>query len=122
MVVDDDHDAADTTARLLTICGVDARACYSGTTALDTLATFPAEVCILDMSMPELQGWEVAMLIRLELKNPPYLAALTAYSDDAHRQLIENTGFDLHLIKPIEPAKLLHELSELVKRPRGKSG
>ena len=120
LVVDDDRDAADTTANLLTICGADARACYCGATALETLSTFPAEVCILDLSMPDMQGWEVAMLIRLEVTDPPYLAALTAYSDETHRNLVRETGFDLHLVKPVDPATLLHELGELAKRPRGK--
>ena len=98
LVVDDDRDAADTTAQLLAICGADARACYCGTSALEILATFPAEVCILDISMPDMQGWEVAMLLRLECDSPPLLAALTAHADDHHSQLIKETGFDLHLI------------------------
>jgi len=120
LVVDDNKDAANSTAELLTICGAEARACYRGTAAVETLAWFAPDACVLDLSMPGMDGFELATRIRAA--NPgTLLVALTALSDAKTLAHEAQAGFDAHFTKPVDPAQLLHALGERVARKRAEA-
>jgi two-component system, OmpR family, response regulator len=112
LCVDDNHDLADSEALLLELVGYEARACYDGTSALKLAETFRPCICLIDMNMPGMDGDELAERLREE-GHPPVLVAVTAMNNEASSRRIENAGFDHHLVKPVDPARLLSVVNKL---------
>jgi CheY-like chemotaxis protein len=109
---DDNRDAADTTAELLRICGADAEVRYGGEGARADLAALRPDACVLDLTMPGMDGCDLAGRIRALGGRQPLFVALTALGDAATRDRAAACGFDLHFTKPVDPAALLHALGE----------
>ena len=111
LVVDDNRDAADSTGELLALYGADVEVRYGGEAALAAVAALAPAAVILDLSMPGMDGLEVATRIRtLTGATGPLLVALTALGDDGTREQTAACGFHLHFTKPVDPAKLLRVL------------
>ena len=111
LVVDDDVDAADSLALLLRTSGYEARVAYSGTTALQTAVEQCPEVVILDLSLPEMDGYELGR----RLRQHPQLAAvrliaLTGHGQEKNFDRSRVEGFEAHLVKPVELQQLLDRL------------
>ncbi len=106
LVIDDYPDLADSLAEFLTVCGFTARSARSGQEALDLAAAERPDVVLLDLSMPEMNGWELAHRLANEVK-PPILVAITGCGTDDDRRRSILAGIDLHLVKPVEPAILV---------------
>ncbi|HKB02888.1 MAG TPA: response regulator [Gemmataceae bacterium] len=114
LVVDDNRDAADSTAQLLTIAGFDARACYDGPSALAVADDFRPGICFLDLNMPGMGGEELALRLRDRAGGRPLvLAAVTAMSAPEFRERTAAAGFDLHLVKPVDPFQLVEVVDTL---------
>lgn len=114
LCVDDNRDAADSTADLLRLVGYETLACYDGFAALAQVETFDPEVCLIDLSMPGMDGDELAIRLR-KTGRPRALVAVTAMSNEASSQRIASAGFDLHLVKPVDPRRLLAVIRKLVR-------
>ena len=114
MCVDDNRDAADTTAALLSVCGAETIALYGGEEALAALESFQPDVCILDISMPGMTGHELAARIRAATDDPPLLVTLTALDDYGTLKQAAESGFDLHFTKPVQPQELLQALNDYI--------
>ena len=103
LVVDDNRDAADTLGRLLNIAGAEARAVYTGAEALELLGTYRPAVLLVDIGMPDMDGYELARRVR---RIPNYqdltLIALTGWGQDEDRRRSQAAGFDFHLTKPAD--------------------
>jgi DNA-binding response OmpR family regulator len=113
LVVDDLPDAADSLAFLLGVVGHDAQAAYSGRSAVDKADVIAFDVVLLDIGMPGLDGYSVAMRIRKNTASKDsLLIAITGYADSAHRMLSEEAGFDDYLVKPVDPIELIARLSK----------
>ena len=107
LVVDDNADAAATLRMMLELKGHDARAVFSGRAALEALAEFDAEVVLLDLGMPIMDGFEVARRIRaLPNGRDMLLVALTGWGQDEDRRRTAEAGFDEHLTKPVDAERL----------------
>ncbi len=106
LVVDDNADAADTLALLLDAHGVRARAVYGGPAALAALPGFAPSVVLLDLGMPEMDGFDVARAIRAEGHAHVRIVALTGWGQQADRERTRAAGFDHHLTKPVDLAAL----------------
>ncbi|HEY3519121.1 MAG TPA: GAF domain-containing protein [Gammaproteobacteria bacterium] len=107
LVVDDNADAAATLRMVLELQGHEARAAFSGQAALDALAEFDAEVVLLDLGMPGMDGFEVAQRIRaLPGGRDVLLVALTGWGQDDDRRRTAEAGFDEHLTKPVDAERL----------------
>ena len=114
LCIDDNRDVADSTVALLRIVGFDARACYSGKDALREAIAFQPIVCLIDLNMPQMDGDILAIRLKEQCgEELPILIAITAMSNEASSRRIKNAGFDMHLLKPIEPNKLL-EVVDLI--------
>ncbi len=114
LCVDDNRDVADSSAELLRIVGFDARACYCGESALHEAATFRPVVCLIDFDMPGMDGDELAVRLKEQAAGIPLvLVAITARSDEESRRRIREAGFDLHLVKPVDPHNLLAVVDSL---------
>lgn len=117
LCVDDDPNAADTLGVLLELAGFDARVCYDGPSALAAAPSYHPDAVILDLTMPGMDGCEVARRLRSAAsKNaPPFvLVALTGWDGEEARRRTAEAGFDLHLTKPVDPDQLAMLLADVV--------
>ncbi|MDQ2915113.1 MAG: ATP-binding protein [Chloroflexota bacterium] len=114
LVVDDNVDAAEALGELLRDYGHEVATAHDGTQALDHARLHRPEIVLLDISMPEMDGYEVAKRVRGELGlGDALLIAITGYGEDRHRRLAREAGFDHHVTKPVDASKL----EELLKLP-----
>jgi CheY-like chemotaxis protein len=111
LVVDDNADSADTLALLLDTHGARARAVYGGPAALAALSGFGPTVVLLDLGMPEMDGFDVARAIRAEGHAHVRIVALTGWGQQADRERTRAAGFDHHLTKPVDLQALAAWLS-----------
>jgi CheY-like chemotaxis protein len=111
LVVDDLDDAADSLAAVLELYGFSARAVATGAAALASVVDDPPDAVVLDLLMPDLDGWELARRVRAATTKTPLLIALTGYPADEARRRATEAGIDLYLLKPIEPAVLVSALN-----------
>jgi len=112
LVVDDNHDSANSLAMLLKMMGHEVDTAHDGLEAVGRSATFRADVILLDIGMPRLNGYEAARRIREKMPQRPKLIALTGWGQDEDRRLSKEAGFDAHLIKPVDLAVLTTLLAE----------
>lgn len=119
LVVDDMDDARELMVRVLQDAGATVRAAPDATSALREFAAFKPDAVVSDVSMPGMDGFELARRIR---RLPPEqggqvpLLALTAFTRPSDRLLALQSGFSRHLPKPLEPLQLVHELAALLER------
>jgi signal transduction histidine kinase/ActR/RegA family two-component response regulator len=103
LIVDDHHDSADSLGTLLRLLGHDVRVVYDGEAALALSPTFRPEVVLLDIGLPGIDGYEVAVqLRRMPGLEQVLIVALTGYGRDEDRRRSREAGFDSHLIKPVD--------------------
>jgi len=105
LVVDDNADAAVLMAELFQRSGHHTAVAHDGPSALEIAAAFAPEIAILDIGLPVMDGYELARRLR-ELVGPIHLIALTGYGRSSDRERALAAGFDVHLVKPIDPATL----------------
>ncbi|HEY0478377.1 MAG TPA: GAF domain-containing protein [Kofleriaceae bacterium] len=114
LVVDDNVDAAETLAMLLELGGNLTRLAHSGPAALEQVTDFRPDLVFLDIGLPEMNGYEVAARVRADPAIPqPVLVALTGWGSEDDRRQAHAAGFDRHLVKPIDGAKLEAVLAAL---------
>jgi len=114
LVVDDNRDAAESLGMLLELLGVETRIACDGFEALDIFASYDPAVVLLDIGMPEMDGFEVARRIRKDFPDRrPVLVALTGWGQEEDRRRTKEAGFDHHLIKPADLATLQKLLASL---------
>jgi CheY-like chemotaxis protein len=107
LVVDDNHDAAATMAKVLRLMGNECQTAHDGLAALEVAAQFRPDVILLDIGMPHLDGYDTARRIRQQAWGQGVLLiALTGWGQDHDRQKSHDAGFDQHVVKPIGPAAL----------------
>lgn len=104
LVADDNVDAADTIALLLSTMGCDVHTVYGGEDAVRAADIFRPEIALIDLGMPDLDGWEVCRRIRAQTWGAGIrIVALTGWGRDDDRLHTEIAGFDEHVVKPADP-------------------
>lgn len=111
LIVDDNVDAADSLAMVLSQSGHSAEAVFTPSEALRRAATFDPEVILLDIGLPGMDGYEVAKHIRAA-GSAARLVALTGYGQPEDIRRTRAAGFDAHLVKPVDLVTLMRELTE----------
>lgn len=107
LVVDDNHDAADSLADLLRILGHEVRVGYDGPTGLMLAEEFRPHLGLLDIGMPEMDGRALARAIREhDWGRAIRLAAVSGWGQHDDREQSRAAGFDDHVAKPIDVATL----------------
>ena len=107
LIVDDNQDAANTLAELLQMLGSEVAVAHDGAAAVEQVAQFAPDVVLLDIGLPDIDGYEVARRIRgLEKGHQPRLIALTGWGQDEDKRLAADAGFDEHWTKPVDPGRL----------------
>ena len=107
LIVDDNKDAADTLAELLTMTGHGVNVAYNGEQALKAAQQFDPDIIFLDIGLPDMSGYEVASRLRASAATKAcLLVALTGYGQEHDRQNALQSGFDDHFAKPVDFKKL----------------
>jgi CheY-like chemotaxis protein len=113
LVVEDDEDSALLLAETLGDHGYAVEVAHDGESALIKAAAFQPQVAVLDVGLPDMDGYELAVRIRkLELPAGLRLIALTGYGGDEERRRSREAGFDMHLVQPILPDALAKAVGE----------
>lgn len=108
LVVDDNTDAANMTAQMLQLYGLDVRVAYGGAEGLALARATRPDLIFLDIGMPMMDGYQVAEAVRADdTLSKVMLVALTAWGDEASRNRARAAGFDMHLTKPAKIAELV---------------
>jgi signal transduction histidine kinase/DNA-binding response OmpR family regulator len=114
LIVDDNVDAADSLALVLELDGHVTRSVYSAQEALEQALAFRPDVMLLDIGLPEVDGYEVARQVRsLPQLDRVRLVALTGYGQVEDLRRAQEAGFDDHLVKPVDFAILARSLAGL---------
>ena len=114
LVVDDNVDAAETIGMLLEATGHEVCVEYGAKAALKRTVEETPDVCLLDIGLPEIDGNELARLIRkLPGMASVVLIALTGYGQDDDRANTSAAGFDHHFVKPVDTAELVSVLARV---------
>jgi CheY-like chemotaxis protein len=107
LVVEDERLIARSMALALTGMGREVRIANTGQDALEQAAAFRPDVVLLDIGLPDMDGWETARALRrLPNGNSLRLVAITGHGDEAARLQSRAAGFDEHLVKPVTTAQL----------------
>jgi signal transduction histidine kinase/CheY-like chemotaxis protein len=107
LIVDDNVDAARTLEHLLRSRGYDVHAVFDGSAALSWTESHRTEVAILDIGMPQMDGYELAQRFRGQFSSADlFLIALSGWGQDEDRRRSTEAGFQAHLVKPVELSAL----------------
>ena len=110
--MDDNRDSANSLAMLLKLLGHTVDTAHDGLEAVEKAVTFRADVILLDIGMPRLNGYEAARRIREQHQKGLKLVALTGWGQEEDRRRSDEAGFDAHLVKPVDLAALRQLLAE----------
>jgi CheY-like chemotaxis protein len=119
LIVEDNRDARTTMRMLLTMAhGHTVYEASDGTSGVRSALELKPDIALIDLGLPDLDGYEVARRIRAALHGHAItLVALTGYGTPEDRRLTHEAGFDVHLVKPVESAELT-KIFEAVARDR----
>jgi CheY-like chemotaxis protein len=107
LVVDDNRDSADSLAMLLRLSGNEVETAHGGREAVAAAARYRPELVLMDIGMPELNGYDACRLIREQpWGKRMVLIAQTGWGQDGDRRRAREAGFDGHLVKPVDQGAL----------------
>jgi two-component system CheB/CheR fusion protein len=112
LVVEDNADSRNMLQTLLKLDGFQVEVAEDGQQGLDAILAQRPDVALIDIGLPELDGYEVARRVRKQLsRSEVRLVALTGYGQAKDREAVFQAGFDEHLVKPVNPQDLARVLS-----------
>jgi PAS domain S-box-containing protein len=112
LIVDDNDDARVLMADMLRLLGHDVRAARDGSSALQELETFHPDVALLDIGLPDIDGYELAARIRAVPDGASiHLLAVTGYGQPLDQERSRRAGFAAHLVKPVDSRRLLAHIA-----------
>ena len=119
LVVDDNRDVASSLATFLQLIGHEVRVAHDGEKALQLAEEFHPQTMLLDLGMPGMDGYEACRRIRRAAWSTNMrLIAITGWGQDEDRRKSADAGFDVHLVKPVNP----EALTQLLRDPHSRSG
>ncbi len=108
LLVDDNEDARELLGGLLEIQGYQVQVAADAPGALEIAARWKPQIIVLDLGLPEVDGWELARQLRqVEGLAGVRIVALTGYGSERDRERSREAGIDQHLLKPIEISQLV---------------
>jgi len=116
VVVDDNEDGRETLQVLLETDGHRVATAEDGRRAVDLILMARPDVALVDIGLPEIDGYEVARRVCAQAQVKPFLIAMTGYGQPEDRRRAIDAGFDRHLVKPVQPETLRRLLAELARR------
>jgi CheY-like chemotaxis protein len=114
LLVDDNRDFAESLATVLRYNGHAVEVAYDGQAALAIAREFRPEVAFLDLGLPRLDGYALAKALRDDpATSSALLVALTGWGQEKDREQTKAAGFDLHFVKPVDPATVAQVVETL---------
>ena len=110
--MEDNVDNREMTRILLETFGHEIHEAEDGVSAVELAVRLEPDVVLIDIGLPGIDGYEVAKQIRSKLRDRSRLIALSGYGQQKDRQQAFEAGFDEHLLKPVDPERLLAILGE----------
>jgi two-component system CheB/CheR fusion protein len=111
LVVDDNADTAESTAVLLRLAfHCEARTCCDGPSCIEIAKRFRPHLLLLDLSMPNMDGFKIVEAMHEAGMAPPFIVAVSGYGGDVIREKCAQVGFSGHELKPMT----IERLGELV--------
>jgi PAS domain S-box-containing protein len=121
LVVDDNRDAAASLTMMLALVGHDTRTAHDGLEAVELAEAFRPEVILLDIGLPKLNGYDACRRIREQpWGRDLFIVAVTGWGQEEDRHHSRDAGFDQHLVKPVDFAKLEKLLAQLKSARNGR--
>lgn len=118
LLVDDSEDIVELMTDLLRMEGFEVLSAHDGPSALRVAPEFHPDFAVLDIGLPAMDGYDLALHLREELgEHAPFMIAMTGYGQEADRERARLAGFDVHLVKPVDPARLIASLRVPTARP-----
>lgn len=112
LIVDDNVDAANTLGMLVESLGYNVHIEYQGQAALERVRLEPHKICLLDIGMPVMDGYELASRLRaLPEMRDAFIVAVTGYGQPSDRERALLRGFDDHIVKPVDLERLMARLA-----------
>jgi signal transduction histidine kinase/ActR/RegA family two-component response regulator len=118
LVVDDNTDIAELVSEALQVQGFQVDIANDGTGALASWQKFMPHAGVLDLGLPDVDGYGVARQIRSEYGRDAVLIAVTGYGQPTDRLRSSDAGFDCHFVKPVSIAELVKVLDQRVVRSK----
>jgi CheY-like chemotaxis protein len=108
LLIDDNEDANESMAALLTLLEYDVRTANDGASALQVAALFEPHLILSDIGLPGMDGYELGPALRKAAGDRKVIiAAATGYGHESDRLRTQAAGFDHHLVKPLDADTLL---------------
>jgi CheY-like chemotaxis protein len=118
LIVDDYEDSVTTMAAVLRSKGYDVATARNGPAALEIATSFCPELVLLDIGLPEIDGYEVTRRLReIPALAGTFITALSGYGTEQDRERAYEAGFNYHLTKPVAPATLFEFLARTLESP-----
>jgi len=112
LVVDDNTDIAELLGEALMLEGFQTAVEHDGRAALARWSSFAPHAAVLDLGLPDMDGYALARAVRQAHGQDPLLIAATGYGTDADRSRATDAGFDSHLVKPASVRDIVRALDE----------
>jgi signal transduction histidine kinase/DNA-binding response OmpR family regulator len=116
LIVDDNDDAAQFLAEALALSGFETRTATDGVAALAEIDAFKPHVALLDLGLPVMDGFELAERLRQRV-DCPRLIAVTGYGTERDQSKTQSSGFETHLVKPVDLNALVNQLRAMSAQP-----
>jgi signal transduction histidine kinase/DNA-binding response OmpR family regulator len=116
LIIEDNEDARQMLQMLLALAGHEVDAIADGPTGVEMVRQKRYDIAVIDLGLPGMDGFEVARRLRREPRPDLRLIALTGYGQAEDRRKTLEAGFDMHLVKPVDPARLSVAIASLEPR------
>jgi len=114
MVVEDDKEMNSLECELLQIHGMDTVPAYTGTEAIDVASKCRADAILLDIMLPEMDGFECCRNLRIRNCSKVPIVIITALDSEESRQAGVDVGADAYFTKPFDPFEIVDTLRMLI--------
>ncbi|MBV9949758.1 MAG: response regulator [Myxococcales bacterium] len=122
LVIEDEPDAREILCLILKEAGHEVHAASTGMEGVTLAGEIEPDVALVDIGLPELDGYDVARALRRQLGSRIFLAAITGYGQRADRERAIDAGFDTHMTKPVEVEKVERLVRQAPRRrPAGRA-
>ncbi len=117
LVVDDNRDNAETLSSLLQMTGHETMAGHDGAQAVELAESFQPDIILMDIGLPKMNGYEACQAIRATSWGKKIMmVAVTGWGQDEDIRRSRDAGFDSHLVKPVDLAKIESTISSLMSK------
>ena len=116
LVVEDHRDTAEILRTLLALCGYKVEVAHTSQQGIETARKLEPHIVLCDIGVPDGDGYTVGSVLRQSIPDPaaqPRMIAVTGLGEPQHRMRALAAGFDQHMVKPVDPRQLLHELETI---------